>query len=114
VLRYCIHTGDGDPYALADQAWVPLELIRGRGMGTRPDRGSVLSVTGAEVSALLRVGGSLELRVFNPSDSESTVRIDGRSGWLVDLRGQPLEPFEGSFPLRPWGIATVRLGEAAG
>ena len=30
-------------------------------------------------------------------------------GWLVDLRGYPQEPFEGSFELRPFGIATARL-----
>ena len=37
------------------------------------------------------------------------VSFPGRSGWLVDLRGYPLEPFEGSFELRPFGIATARL-----
>ena len=30
LLRYCLHLGDGDPYALADQAWVPLEVVAGR------------------------------------------------------------------------------------
>jgi hypothetical protein len=66
-------------------------------------------VHGAEVSAVVRRGGGLEVRVFNPSDHETDVSIDGRTGWLVDLRGQPQEPFDGSFPLRPWGIATARL-----
>jgi hypothetical protein len=37
------------------------------------------------------------------------VTIPGWSGWLVDLRGYPQEPFEGSFALRPFGIATARL-----
>ena len=31
-----------------------------------------------------------------------------RSGWLVDLRGRTLEPVDGSFELRPFGIATFR------
>jgi hypothetical protein len=35
--------------------------------------------------------------------------VSGRSGWLVDLRGRPVAPFEGSFALRPHGIATARL-----
>jgi hypothetical protein len=61
------------------------------------------------VSSRRRVAGRLELRVFNPSDQETTVVVDGRSGWLIDLRGAPVEPFDGSFPLRPWGIATARL-----
>ena len=39
----------------------------------------------------------------------AVVSFAGRSGWLVDLRGYPQSPFEGSFPLRPFGIATARL-----
>jgi hypothetical protein len=30
-------------------------------------------------------------------------------GWVVDLRGLPVEPFEGGVTLRPWQIATLRL-----
>jgi hypothetical protein len=114
VLRSCVHAGDRDPYALADQAWVPLEVVDSAGTGHRASRGSLLSTSGAEVSALQRVGGSLELRVFNPSDDEVKVRVDGRSGWLVDVRGRPVQPFDGSFPLRPRGIATARLHEEVG
>jgi hypothetical protein len=51
------------------------------------------------------------VRVFNPTDEPATVTIEGRRGWLVDLRGNAQEPFEGSFPLRPWGIATVALSD---
>jgi hypothetical protein len=108
-VRYAVHLGDDDPYLLADQAWLPLEVARSTGGGDRPDRGSPLTVTGAQVSALRRVGGALELRVFNPTAEQVGVQVDGRSGWLVDLRGLPLEPFDGGFPLRPWGIATARL-----
>ena len=42
---------------------------------------------------------------------EATVRIDGRRGWVVDLRGRPLEPFEGRLDLAPWRIATLRLDD---
>ena len=108
-VRYAVHLGDDDPYLLADQAWLPLEVARSTGGGDRPDRGSLLTVTGAQVSSLRRVGGALELRVFNPTGEQVGVQIDGRSGWLVDLRGRPLEPFDGGFPLRAWGIATARL-----
>jgi hypothetical protein len=68
-----------------------------------------LRVEGAEVSALRREGGVLELRVFNPSAESTTVEVPGHSGWLVDLRGYPVAAFEGSFELRPFGIATARL-----
>jgi hypothetical protein len=110
-LRYAVHVGDADPYALVDGAFLPLEVAYAPGGGDRPPRGAALRVQGAEVSALRRDGGALELRVFNPTDAETTVEIDGRRGWLVDLRGRPVEPFDGFFSLRPWGIATARLAE---
>jgi hypothetical protein len=55
------------------------------------------------------VGGVLELRVFNPRPEATVVSVPGRAGWLVDLRGFPTEAFEGSFELRPFGVATARL-----
>ena len=61
------------------------------------------------MSAVRREAGALTVRVFNPSPRPTTVSIPGRRGWLVDLRGGALEPFEGSFPLAAWRIATARL-----
>ncbi len=81
------------------------------GGGRRPDRGSELAVGGAEVSAVRREAGRLEVRVFNPRATPTSVEIPGRSGWLVDLRGRPVAPFEGDFDLRGHGIATARLDE---
>ena len=110
VLRYAVAVADDDPYALVDDAFLPLVVAPGSGSGTRPAAGAALSVTGAQVSAVRRrPGGRLEVRVFNPSDEEATVDLGGRSGWLVDLRHHPLEPVAGTFRLRPWGIATVHL-----
>ena len=111
-LRYAVQVGDADPYALVDDAFLPLAVVTAAGGGDRPDEGQELSVEGAEVSALRRAPGGLELRVFNPTDAATTVRIAGRRGWLVDLRGRPLEPFEGGFELSPWRIATLRLEDA--
>jgi alpha-mannosidase len=116
-LRYAVAVGDGvDPYALVDDAFLPLPVVVAPGGGApgaplRPDEGQALSVIGAEVSALRRAPGGLELRVFNPSDEPTSVVVEGRRGWLVDLRGRPLEPFEGSFDLAPWRIATARLDD---
>jgi len=109
VLRYGVAVGDSDPYALADQAFLPLEVVVGTGDGTRPATGSAFDMAGAEVSALRRVDGAVELRVFNPSDRPTRVSLPGRHGSLVDLRGRPVDAFDGSFPLGPWGIATARL-----
>ena len=111
TVRYAIGFDHGDPYQVADEIWVPLEVTTGTGIGTRPAQGSRLTVTGAEVSALQVAGGWVEVRVFNPSTSETTVVIDGRSGTLVDLRGTPVGDFDRSFVLRPGGIATARLND---
>ncbi|HUP68971.1 MAG TPA: hypothetical protein VM142_04055 [Acidimicrobiales bacterium] len=108
--RYAVHVGDADPYALVDDAFLPLEVVTAGGGGPRPDRGSALEVSGAEVSALRRQAGGLELRVFNPTDQAVTVGIGGApTGWLVDLRGRPLQAFDGSFELGPWAVATALL-----
>ena len=107
--RYAVQIGGADPYALVDDAFLPLEALACEGGGDRPPTGAALTVEGAEVSSVRREGGALEVRVFNPSAEAATVAVSGRSGWLVDLRGRPLEPFAGSFALRPWGIATARL-----
>jgi alpha-mannosidase len=109
TLRYALALDCPDPYALADDVLLPLETVSSLGGGDRPLSGTELSVDGAEVSALHRVGGVIELRVFNPTASEAVVSLAGRSGWIVDLRGYPLRRFEGSFVLRPFGIATARL-----
>ena len=101
--------GDVDPWALADDVLLPLEVVGSLGGGWRPSEGTALEVGGAEVTAVRRQAGLLEVRVFNPTGHTVTVTTGTRSGWLVDLRGQPQQPFEGSFDLRPHGIATARL-----
>ena len=58
---------------------------------------------------MTRNGGQLQVRVWNPSDEPTTVSFGGHSGWLVDLRGAAVEPFDESFPLGPWRIATAVL-----
>jgi FtsP/CotA-like multicopper oxidase with cupredoxin domain len=111
VASYALHVGDGDPYALADDVLVPLQVLRTTTGTSDAGEGQALSVDGAPVSSLRRVAGRLELRVFNPSSDTTTVTIDGRRGWLVDLRGRPVEPFEQRFTLAPWRIATVVLDD---
>ena len=113
TVRYAVAIGSGDPYALADDAWLPLEVVDAPGGGTRGPRGSDLSVTGAEISALRRQAGCLELRVFNPGAADTVVDLGGRSGWLIDLRGGRLARVEGGFPLGGGAIATVRLDVAS-
>jgi mannosylglycerate hydrolase len=108
-LRYALALDCDDPYRLADDVLLPLEPVQSLGGGMRPASGSALAVHGAEVSALHRVAGVVEVRVFNPTPRSTLVSFPGRAGWLVDLRGYPQEPFEGSFELRPFGIATARL-----
>ena len=49
------------------------------------------------------------VRLINPQAEPVDVRLGERTGWLVDLRGRPLEPFEGGFTLRPHGMATASI-----
>jgi len=115
VATYALHIGNADPYALVDDVLVPLQVVRktsGRAPTDDtavPTEGQMLSVDGAPVSALRRVAGQLELRVFNPSNDTTTVTVEGRRGWLVDLRGRPVEHFDEQFTLAPWRIATAVL-----
>jgi mannosylglycerate hydrolase len=108
AVSFALHVGGRDPYAVADDALLPL-LVTAAGGGTGPADGQALDVAGAEVSAVVRDGGALHVRLFNPSPDPATVRVPGRRGWLVDLRGRPLSAFEGSFQLGPWAIATAAL-----
>ncbi len=108
-LSYALAFDSHDPWALVDEAFLPLAVTRARGRGDRPGVGSALEVRGAPVSAVLRESGALTVRVFNPTDDTVTVEIPGRTGWLVDLRGHAQGPFDTSFPLEPHAIATARL-----
>jgi mannosylglycerate hydrolase len=114
--RYAVAVGEVDPYALADEVLVPLQVVgppdrSAAGDADLPAVGAALVVEGAAVSAVSREGGALTVRVFNPRDEPAEVSIERRRGWLVDLRGRPVAPFEGSFTLRPWGIATAALAD---
>ena len=111
VLRYGVAVGDLDPYALVDDAFLPLELANADGRGRAPASGTALEVSGAEVSAVRRVDGALEVRVFNPGATPTEVRLPGRSGALIDLRGQVLASFHDGFSLAPFAIATARLDD---
>jgi mannosylglycerate hydrolase len=112
VAEYALAVGDLDLYALAEDVLVPLATSASFGGGDRPDRGTALTISGAEVSSVRRVAGRLEVRVFNPQPGQVRVELPGRSGWLVDLRGRPVVSFEGWFDLRGNGIATARLDDA--
>jgi mannosylglycerate hydrolase len=124
-VRYAVQVGPADPYALVDDAFLPLSVAdpaKIRGMAAAapaPDSGSVLTVRGAEVSSLRRVDGHLELRVWNPTEHPTTVEIPGRTGHLVDLSGSSVTASSGQFvdrfaervELAPWRIATLVLDD---
>jgi 2-O-(6-phospho-alpha-D-mannosyl)-D-glycerate hydrolase len=116
------HRGDwreANLYDVADEVLVPLERIRAGGVAGahREPAGARLHVDGARVSAVSRAPAGLLVRVFNPSPDPSSVVVerDGTpaTGWTVDLVGRPLERVEGDVELRPWEIATLRLGDRA-
>jgi alpha-mannosidase len=106
--RYALCLACDDPYALVDDVFLPLDVVYAAGGGGRPAEGSALQIEGAEVSAVRRQASMLEVRVFNPREQPTTVTVGDRIGWLVDLRGRTLGVVDGSFELRPFGIATFR------
>jgi alpha-mannosidase len=113
-----LHSGDwrtGDCYAAADAALVSFERARASGSPAqgRPPSGSALRIDGAEVSAVMRSAGGLVLRVFRSAAGAGPVSIEHEGaparGWVIDLQGRPIAPFEGSVHLRPWQICTLQL-----
>jgi hypothetical protein len=115
-----LHGGDwraAGCYAAADAFLVPFERARAGGGGSTPARGAALRVDGAEVSAVLRSPGGIVVRVFRTDPGAGPVAIehDGTParGWIIDLQGRPVAPFEGDVHLRPWEICTLQLIERA-
>jgi hypothetical protein len=109
---YAVCTDPGvDPYGLADDILVPLDVAVAHGGGPEAaEQSHALEVTGAEVSAVRReAGGQLTLRLFNPTPAASSAMIAGRSGWVIDLRGHVVGSFIETVGLGPWQIATLRL-----
>lgn len=113
-MRFAVAIGDEDPFALVEDAFVPLMVTNGAALGSLPARRQGLSVVGAVTSAVRRTpDGRLELRCFNPSDDPGELRIPGRSGAEVDLTGREVARFNEVRNLRPHEIVTLRL-EAPG
>jgi len=113
-----LHSGEwraGDCYATADALLVPFERTRAPGAAspTLPAHGAALRVDGAEVSAVLRTPGGLVVRVFRTAADPGPVGIDRDGaparGWVIDLQGRPVAPFDGTLELQPWQICTLQL-----
>ena len=110
TLRYALALDCDDPYALADDVLLPLE-------STAEPRRRHTTLCGNGADRRRRRGqrappGRRRARAPGlqpPPRAARACRSQGDPGWLVDLRGYPQEPFEGSFGLRPFGIATARL-----
>ena len=83
-----------------------------------PEAGLEVRGEGVALTGLRRRAGGLEARVVAMSDTATTAHLVGRfvTAARVDLLGRDLEPLGSGLdgvldlPLRPWEIATVRLG----
>lgn len=53
--------------------------VEARGGGDLPDTGSLLEIEGAELSSVRKVGGAVEVRIWNPSDELRDARVAGRA-----------------------------------
>jgi mannosylglycerate hydrolase len=98
-----LHAGDWEAAHLwrrADDFLNPLEAAVGStasGGPTRPSGGQVLCVDGAEVSAVLRDGGDVMVRLFHPGSGPATAAVG-----------------DSTISLRSGEIATVRVGRGRG
>jgi mannosylglycerate hydrolase len=114
AMRWAVHvTAPGetplDPYDMVDDAFVPFVVSRANGGGRLAARHQVVEISGAEVSAVTHRGPRAEVRVFNPTAMPATIEVAGRSGWVCDLAGRAITPFDGHIELTPWRIATLSL-----
>ena len=111
-----LHQG-ANLHALADDVLLPLGQEAVDASTRRmPAAGALLSVAGAEVTAVLRDHGALVVRMVRAATDAGSATIGWNGaparGWLVDLTGRPLAEFDGGVTLAPWEIATVRLDGA--
>jgi len=96
-----VHAGDWEGAGLLRRAagfLEPFEACAGTGPGVtgtprRPSEGRVLRVSGAEVSAVLRAGGDVLVRVFNPGPQPAVATVG-----------------DADVELRPCEIATLTPG----
>ena len=101
--RFALHVGDRDPYAVVDDAFLPLLVTQAGGGQRCPPTARRCRSRAPRCPRSCGRAARSTCACSTPPTSPATVRIDGRPGWLVDLRGRPLEPFEGSFDARPRG-----------
>ncbi len=109
-LSYALALGHDDPYALADDVLLPLDVVTALGGGARAASGSALGIEGAEVERVASRAWSARGPCLQPDVPTrprwSSPGTQGGSSTCGDI---PCWPFEGSFELRPFGIATARL-----
>jgi hypothetical protein len=85
VARYAVQVGAVDPYELADDVLVPLEVVDAPGGGWRASSGQTLDAGTLEVSSVRRTGEGLDVRVFNPSPEPR----EGLGPWEIARRLVP-------------------------
>ncbi len=119
TLRYVVAVdpdGQIDPHEMSDRAWSPLQLVQSAGGGDLGPSGSLLSVRGAAVDAVLPASesepGTMILRAHEPTGVPGELVIEGRRGVQVDLTGKEVGAFDERMPLRPHQIVTLRLEPA--
>ena len=86
VARYAVQIGPVDPYALADDVLLPLEVVAAPGGGWRAPTGQTLDAGRLEVSSVRCTGDVLDVRVFNPSPEPR----EGLGPWEIARRLVPV------------------------
>ena len=110
TLRYALALDCDDPYRLADDVLLPLEPVTSLGGGPRPAAGSELAVArcrGQCAPSGRRRARAPGLQPHRAADDGHRSRV-APAGWSTSAATRRRR-FEGSFELRPFGIATARL-----
>ncbi len=109
-FSYAVSTDDNiNVYEAKAKYTMPFKVLKGNGSSNKDNKFPKLKVQNCEISSVVRSQGKLEVRLFNPTDSTTKAVIEESSGVVVDLLGNPIEPFNGSVDLRAFGIVTIRL-----
>jgi hypothetical protein len=61
-----------------ERVYLTAPMAEAPGGGRLPDSGSLLAVEGAELSAVRKVDGRVQVRIWNPALEARTARVGGR------------------------------------
>ena len=106
--RYALCLGCDDPYAMVDDAFLPLEVVYAPGGGWRPATGARPRGRGGRGLGRAAPGRPARGPGVQPDRPATTGRSGAARAGSSTCGAAPSSAVDGSFDLRPFGIATFR------